>query len=87
MTPRRWLAYCNPELSTLISQTLGSDEWIKHADKLQGLKKHADDKGFQAKWRAIKTDNKQRLADKIKVRPMQPVQRATNCPCPQESLR
>lgn len=69
VTPRRWLAYCNPELSALITDTLGSDEWIKHADKLQGLKKFADDKSFQAKWSAIKYHNKERLADKIKVTP------------------
>lgn len=73
VTPRRWLAYCNPQLSALITQTLGSDEWIKHADKLQGLKSHADDKAFQQKWRAIKVANKERLADKIKVRRTQPL--------------
>ena len=25
VTPRRWLAFCNPELSALITETLGSD--------------------------------------------------------------
>ena len=35
VTPRRWLAYCNPRLAALITQTLGSAEWIKHADQLQ----------------------------------------------------
>lgn len=27
VTPRRWLAWCNPELSALITSTLGSDAW------------------------------------------------------------
>lgn len=67
MTPRRWLAFCNPELSALITKTLGSDRWITHTDELQGLLKYADDKGFQTQWRNIKQDNKQRFASKIKV--------------------
>lgn len=27
VTPRRWLAWCNPELSALITEALGSTEW------------------------------------------------------------
>ncbi len=27
VTPRRWLAWCNPELATLITEVLGSNEW------------------------------------------------------------
>jgi starch phosphorylase len=27
VTPRRWLAWCNPELSSLITETLGSNAW------------------------------------------------------------
>ncbi len=27
VTPRRWLAWCNPELSALITETLGTSEW------------------------------------------------------------
>jgi starch phosphorylase len=26
VTPRRWLAFCNPELAALITEKLGSDE-------------------------------------------------------------
>ena len=68
VTPRRWLAYCNPGLSKLITDTLGSNEWIAKTDQLTGLRKHADDKAFQKQWRAIKLENKQRLADLIKVK-------------------
>ena len=35
MTPRRWLAFCNPPLAKLITSTLGHDNWVNHLDKLQ----------------------------------------------------
>ena len=35
VTPRRWLAFCNPPLRALISQTLGSDSWINQLPELQ----------------------------------------------------
>ena len=68
VTPRRWLAWCNPALAALITEALGDDKWINDTTRLAGLRKFADDKGFQAKWRAIKLANKERLAAKIKVR-------------------
>ena len=37
MTPRRWLSFCNPELSAVITKWLGHDDWVLDADKLQGL--------------------------------------------------
>jgi starch phosphorylase len=44
VTPRRWLAFCNPGLSALITKKLGSDDWIKNTYELTGLRKFADDK-------------------------------------------
>ena len=35
VTPRRWLAFCNPPLRALISETLGSDSWINQLPELQ----------------------------------------------------
>lgn len=35
VTPRRWLAFCNPPLRELVTQTLGSDAWINDLYKLQ----------------------------------------------------
>ncbi len=29
VTQRRWLAFCNPPLRKLITETLGSDNWIR----------------------------------------------------------
>lgn len=35
VTPRRWLAFCNPPLRKLITDTLGNEHWINHLDSLQ----------------------------------------------------
>ena len=35
VTPRRWLAFCNPPLRQLISTTLGTEGWINDLDLLQ----------------------------------------------------
>ena len=66
MTPRRWLAFCNPGEAALITEALGSDAWIKDASKLVGLKPFADDAAFRKRWAAVKLENKARLAAKIK---------------------
>jgi glucan phosphorylase len=35
VTQRRWLAFCNPPLRRLITERLGSDEWITDLDRLK----------------------------------------------------
>ena len=35
VTPRRWLAFCNPPLRSLITDTLGTDAWINDLDLLK----------------------------------------------------
>lgn len=65
VTPRRWLDHCNPELATLIDETI-DDDWRSHLDKLNQLKAYADDPAFQEKFAAIKRKNKVRLASVIK---------------------
>ena len=64
VTPRRWMASSNPELSALIDNTIG-DEWRTDLSQLKSLLEYADDKAFRAKWRSIKHNNKQRLADMV----------------------
>lgn len=39
---------------------------VNDLDKLQGLRKFAKDKSFQAKWRAVKQEKKKKLAALIK---------------------
>lgn len=64
ITPRRWLDQCNPDLSALITETLGIERnvWLKDLYKLEGLLKHVDDAAFQKKWAVVKRQNKERLA-------------------------
>jgi starch phosphorylase len=62
ITPRRWLQFCNPGLSALITEKIG-EQWPKALDQLQEIAKFADDAQFQQQFMAIKKQNKQRLAD------------------------
>jgi starch phosphorylase len=64
VTQRRWLAACNPGLASLISETIG-DGWKTNLDELDGIRGQADDPDFQARWRAVKLANKQRLASDL----------------------
>ncbi|RQW84118.1 MAG: glycogen/starch/alpha-glucan phosphorylase [Methylococcus sp.] len=66
ITPRRWLEDCNPELSRLITETIG-DGWTRDLSQLARLAPHAEIAAFRTRWRAIKQANKQRLADYAKA--------------------
>lgn len=67
ITQRRWLALCNMELSALITELLGSDEWITDLDKLRALEKYADDEAVLRRFIDIKQTKKAQLADFIKA--------------------
>ena len=67
ITQRRWLLLCNRELSALITELLGSDEWVTDLDKLKELKKHADDENVLNKFISIKETKKKQLVEYIKV--------------------
>ena len=68
VTPRRWIALGNPELSALISDRIG-DRWLWCLEEeLIRLEPLADDAGFQSAWRSIKAANKRRLAGVIRSR-------------------
>ncbi|WP_150046280.1 MULTISPECIES: glycogen/starch/alpha-glucan phosphorylase [Methylomonas] len=62
VTPRRWLAGCNPELAELITATIG-DRWIIELSELAKLRPHAEDPAFRATWRELNQAAKQRLVD------------------------
>ena len=66
VTPRRWLALCNPRLSSLITATIGAD-WAGDLSRLAELAKSADDPDFQGRWREVKQENKQLLAQMVKA--------------------
>jgi len=61
VTPRRWLLLANPELSALITETIG-DEWPHALEQLSGLAPMAEDAGFRAAFRAAKYNAKRRFA-------------------------
>ncbi len=65
VTPRRWLAHCNPKLAELIDNTIEGD-WRRNLDLLTDLKAYAEDSAFQKKFAAIKLENKKHLASVIK---------------------
>ena len=62
VTPRRWLAACNPELASLITETIG-DGWVTDLSQLKRLEPYAEDAQFRQRWHAIKQAAKQRLID------------------------
>ncbi|WP_438970246.1 glycogen/starch/alpha-glucan phosphorylase [Methylophaga sp.] len=65
VTQRRWMAWCNPALRDLVTDTIG-DKWITELTELKKLEPYAHDKAFQKKWHAAKLENKQRLAELVK---------------------
>jgi glycogen phosphorylase len=64
ITPRRWLNQANPGLTALITKAIGTG-FQKELSKLIALVPLADDKDFRKAFRAVKKQNKQRLANKI----------------------
>lgn len=62
VTPRRWMAGCNPELAQLITETIG-DGWLTDLMQLQKLKPFAKDKKFRQRWQEVQHTAKQRLVD------------------------
>lgn len=66
ITPRRWIALCNPKLSEQITELLGSDAWITDLAQLKNLEKYADDKAQVNRFAEIKAENKRALAAYIK---------------------
>ena len=67
VTPRRWLALSNPELSSLISRKIG-DNWITHTEELRRLEPLAEDADFRAQWRQVKYARKLQLITLIHER-------------------
>ncbi|KAA8543781.1 hypothetical protein F0562_022042 [Nyssa sinensis] len=65
ITPRRWLRFCNPELSNIITKWLKTDQWVTNLDLLADLRRFADNADLQAEWESAKMANKQRLAQYI----------------------
>lgn len=39
VTPRRWIRFCNPDLSRLITKCFGTEDWVKNTEMLVTLQK------------------------------------------------
>ena len=65
ITQRRWLGLCNPELSELITDKVGSDEWLVDLSKLSVLNNCLDARTIN-KFNKIKAKKKEQLAAYIK---------------------
>ncbi len=66
VTPRRWLQWSNPHLSSLITKTIG-DGWQTDLGALNRLVPYAAEPVFRTRWREIKQENKQRLAELVEA--------------------
>ncbi len=62
VTPRRFVAVSNPRLARLITETCGSDRWLRDLDGLRELEPHANDGALKEQWREVKTAAKRSLA-------------------------
>ena len=60
ITPRRFIRNDNPNLSNLITDTIGAG-WAADLERLCELEAYADDAAFQEAFRAAKSANKDRL--------------------------
>ncbi len=64
VTQRRWLLHSNPELSGLITDQLGNDDWITDLSQLKDLETHLNDETL-TRFIDVKKAKKQELADYI----------------------
>jgi starch phosphorylase len=65
VTPRRWMVSSNPDLSKLVTDTIG-EAWITDLTQLRKLTPYAEDTNFRNQWHAVKQANKARLAEIVK---------------------
>ncbi len=62
ITPRRWLRLCNPALSALLTELLGSEEWVTDLTRLEKLAPFAADRRVLDRFIEVKQENKRHLA-------------------------
>jgi starch phosphorylase len=65
VTPRRWLLFCNPRLSKLITAHIG-DGWITDLEKLRDLEPLATNPAFVKEFCAAKRANKEELSRHVR---------------------
>src|SRR5262249_23034386 len=65
VTPRRWVKLANPGLARLLTEAVG-DGWVTDLGKLRGLERLTGDAAFRERFRAVKRENKVRLAEAVR---------------------
>ena len=68
VSPRRFLLVSNPLLAALLDRHLDRAWPVLLEEELPRLERLAEDAGFREEWRAIKLENKRRLASFLKER-------------------
>lgn len=68
VTPRRWLRTCNPKLSALLTELLGSEDWVTDLSLLKNLLPYEKDEEVMKRLMQIKRENKVSLASYIEKR-------------------
>ena len=64
VTQRRWLSHCNPGLRELLCESIG-ESWQSDLSKIEAIAPMADDPAFRERWRQVKFENKERLAELV----------------------
>jgi starch phosphorylase len=67
VTPRRFVRLANPDLSSLITDALGTG-WLTDLSRLEELEPYAEDTDFRESFAKVKADNKQRLNELLLAR-------------------
>ncbi len=68
ITQRRWLAVCNPELSSMITDLLSSEEWVTDLARLKQLEPLASDPCVLDEFLKVKQEKKRQLSHFIAER-------------------
>ena len=61
VTPRRWISHCNPDMSQLISEKIGT-EWVADLQQINRIAERVADSEFCTRWHDVKQANKERLS-------------------------
>jgi glycogen phosphorylase len=64
VTPRRWIALCNPRLTHLINDWIG-ESWLKNLEELRQLEAFIDNEEFLSQWWLVKQNNKREQAEYV----------------------
>jgi starch phosphorylase len=65
VTPRRWVAVSNPNLATLLDDSIGQG-WKSDLDQLSRIEPMVQDPAFLERWRVVREHAKERLAQTIR---------------------